>query len=155
MAEYGCSLMLLIFTMIAFAFVTVSLLVILRVKGQREQRELEQHSITADELHALLISNQDVLFFDVRLPLDLLAHSEIIPKAQRIFPEEVLQKPPLIAREKDAVVYCTRPSENLSSVTAQYLRTHFDGLSRNASLCPLPALLHERRLTEVCKARLV
>ena len=34
----------------------VSLVVIVRVKGQRDQRQLEQHSITADELHALLES---------------------------------------------------------------------------------------------------
>ena len=79
--------MLLTFTVIAVvAFVMLSLVVILRVKGQRDQRELEQHSITADELHALLASNQEVLLFDVRQPLDLLANSEIIPKAQRIPP---------------------------------------------------------------------
>jgi len=126
MAEYGYSFMSLIDAMIAFAFVTVSLLVIVRVKGQREQRELEQHSITAEELHALLASNQEVLLFDVRLPLDLLANSEIIPKAQRIPPEEVLQKPSLIPRDKDTVVYCTCPSDKTSrAVLRRALGLHF------------------------------
>jgi rhodanese-related sulfurtransferase len=106
--------MLLTFTVIAVAFAMLSLVVILRVKEKRDQRELEQHSITPDELHALLESNQEVLLFDVRQPLDLLANSEIIPKAQRIPPDEVLQRPSLIPREKDAVVYCTCPSDKTS-----------------------------------------
>ena len=59
--------MLLTFTIIAVAL-ALSLLVILRVKDQSEQRELEQHSITADQLHVLLASNQEILLFDVRQP---------------------------------------------------------------------------------------
>jgi len=41
---------------------------------QRDQCQIEQHSITAEELQALLASNQEVLLVDVRQPLDLLAH---------------------------------------------------------------------------------
>ena len=82
---------LLILSLIAVAFGMMSLIAFLRLRGYRDQRELEQHSITADELHMLLASNQEVLLFDVRQPLDLLADSEIIPKAQRIPPDEVLQ----------------------------------------------------------------
>jgi rhodanese-related sulfurtransferase len=118
--------MLLTFTVIAIACVMVSLVVILRVKGQRDQRQLEQHSITADELHALLESNQELLLFDVRQPLDLLANSEIIPKAQRIPPDEVLQRPSLIPREKDTVVYCTCPSDKTSrTILRRALALHF------------------------------
>jgi rhodanese-related sulfurtransferase len=118
--------MLLIFTVIAVGIVVLSLLVILHVRGQRDQRELEQHSITADELHRLLASNQDVLLFDVRQPLDLLANSAIIPKAQRIPPDEVLQKPSLIPREKDTVVYCTCPSDKTSrAILRRALALHF------------------------------
>jgi rhodanese-related sulfurtransferase len=118
--------MLLNFTVIAVAFVMLSLVVILRVKGQRDQRALEQHSITADELHALLESNQELLLFDVRQPLDLLANSEIIPKAQRIPPDEVLQRPSLIPREKDTVVYCTCPSDKTSrTILRRALALHF------------------------------
>jgi rhodanese-related sulfurtransferase len=118
--------MLLTFTVIVVAFAMLSLVVIFRVKGQRDQRELEQHSITADELHALLASNQEVLLFDVRQPLDLLANSEIIPKAQRIPPDEVLQKPSLIPREKDIVVYCTCPGDKTSrAVLRRAVALHF------------------------------
>jgi rhodanese-related sulfurtransferase len=118
--------MLLTFTVIAIAAVMLSLVVILHVKRGGNQRELEQHSITADELHALLASNQEVLLFDVRQPLDLLANSEIIPKAQRIPPDEVLQKPSLIPRDKDTVVYCTCPSDKTSrSVLRRALALHF------------------------------
>jgi rhodanese-related sulfurtransferase len=118
--------MLLTFTVIAVALMMLSLVTILRVKGQRDQRELEQHSITADELHALLASNQEVLLFDVRQPLDLLANSEIIPKAQRIPPDEVLRKPSLIPGEKDTVVYCTCPSDKTSrTILHRALALHF------------------------------
>ena len=71
--------MLLTLGVVAFA---VSLVV--RVKRRRDQREMDQHSISAEELHALLSSDQEVLLFDVRQPLDLLAYPEMIPKAQRI-----------------------------------------------------------------------
>jgi hypothetical protein len=60
---------------------------VVRVKRRRDQRDLEQHSITADELHALLASDPEVLLFDVRQPLDLLAYPEVIPKAERIAPD--------------------------------------------------------------------
>jgi rhodanese-related sulfurtransferase len=99
---------------IAVALGTMALIALLRVRRYRDQRELEQHSITADELHGLLESNQEISLFDVRQPLDLLADSEIIPKAQRIPPDEVLQNPSLIPREKDTVVYCTCPSDKTS-----------------------------------------
>ncbi len=51
------------------------------IKRARDRRELEQYSVTPEALHAMLASNRDVLVLDVRLPLDLLARSEIIPGA--------------------------------------------------------------------------
>ena len=117
---------LLTLSVIAVALGTMALVGLLRIKRHRDQRELEQHSITVDELHGLLASNQDVLLFDVRQPLDLLADSEIIPKAQRIPPDEVLQNPSLIPREKDTVVYCTCPSDKTSRVILRRaLALHF------------------------------
>jgi len=117
---------LLILSLIAVAFGMTSLIAFLRVRRYRDQRELEQHSIAADELHRLLASNQEVLLFDVRQPLDLLAGSEIIPKAQRIPPDEVLQNPSLIPREKDTVVYCTCPSDKTSrAILRRVLALHF------------------------------
>ena len=117
---------LLILSLIAVAFGMMSLIAFLRVRRYRDQRESEQHSIAADELHRLLASNQEVLLFDVRQPLDLLAGSEIIPKAQRIPPDEVLQNPSLIPREKDTVVYCTCPSDKTSrAILRRVLALHF------------------------------
>ncbi|HEX8894189.1 MAG TPA: rhodanese-like domain-containing protein, partial [Terriglobales bacterium] len=72
------------------------------------------HSITADALHALLLSNREVLLYDVRLPLDLLADSEIIPGATRVPPKDLLENPLLIPKDKDVVVYCTCPGDKTS-----------------------------------------
>ena len=99
---------------IAVAVVALSIAIMVWMKRARDKREMEQHRITAEELHSLLASDQKVLLFDVRQPLDLLAYSEIIPRAQRIPPKEVLEKPSLIPREKDVVVYCTCPSDKTS-----------------------------------------
>lgn len=90
------------------------LLIFLWIKHLRDRQEMERHSITPESLHRLLASNEDVLLFDVRLPLDLLADSEIIPGARRLAPKEVLQNPSLIPKEKDSVVYCTCPSDKTS-----------------------------------------
>jgi rhodanese-related sulfurtransferase len=62
----------------------------------------------------LLTSNQEVLLFDVRQPLDLLADSEVILGATRIPPRDVLQNPSLIPKDKDSVVYCTCPDDKTS-----------------------------------------
>jgi rhodanese-related sulfurtransferase len=86
------------------------------LKRARDRRELEQHSITPEALHGLLASNQEVLIFDVRLPLDLLGDSKIIPGAKRIPPHEVMEDPSLIPRGKDTIVYCTCPSDKTSLV---------------------------------------
>ena len=111
---------------IGVAALVMSLVIVRRMKRLRDQREMEQHSITAEELHALLASNQEVLLFDVRQPLDLLAYPEIIPKARRIAPNEVLERPSLIPKEKDAVVYCTCPSDKTSRlISEKALALHF------------------------------
>lgn len=84
------------------------------IKRARDLRELEQHSITPEALYGLLASGQEVLIFDVRLPLDLLADSDIIRGARRIPPQDVVENPSLIPREKDTIVYCTCPSDKTS-----------------------------------------
>jgi rhodanese-related sulfurtransferase len=118
-------------SIIGVTAVVTSLVIVRRVKRLREQREMGRHSITAEELHALLASSQEVLLFDVRQPLDLLAYPEIIPKARRIAPNELLEKPSLIPKEKDAVVYCTCPSDKTSrtvlrrALALQFFRVKF------------------------------
>jgi|HubBroStandDraft_3_1064219.scaffolds.fasta_scaffold911565_1 rhodanese-related sulfurtransferase len=103
----------------------LSALIIVRRKNRSDQREMERHSITPEQLHELLASNQEVLLFDVRQPLDLLAYPEIIPRAQRIPPEEVIKEPSLIPQEKEVVVYCTCPGDKTSrTVLRRGLRLH-------------------------------
>src|ERR1700680_2915151 len=98
----------------ALGTVVLCLLTVILMKHARDRRELELHSITPVALHTCLTSKQEVLLFDVRLPLDLLANSEIIVGATRIPPKELLENPLLIPKEKDSVVYCTCPGDKTS-----------------------------------------
>src|SRR6266576_5879012 len=92
---------------------------IVRIVQLRNRRELERYSIDADELHALLESKKDIVVLDVRQPLDLLAHSEIIPGAVRVPPKEVMEQAALIPKDKDSVIYCTFDSENTSRMVVK------------------------------------
>jgi rhodanese-related sulfurtransferase len=92
---------------------------LVRMRQLRRHRELEQHSIDADELHALLESRRDIVVLDVRQPLDLLAHSEIIPGAVRVPPKDVLDQAGLIPKDKDSVLYCTCASEKTSRMVLE------------------------------------
>jgi rhodanese-related sulfurtransferase len=101
------------------------------LKRERDRRRLEQYSITPEALHALLSSNQETLVFDVRLPLDVLVDSEIIPGARRITPKEVREVPGLIPLDRDTIVYCTCPTEKTSravlrkALAANFTRVKF------------------------------
>jgi rhodanese-related sulfurtransferase len=113
-------------TLIAICVAVACLLIVIWIKRTRNRRVIEQHSITPEALHSLLASNQEVLLFDVRQPLDLLADTEIIPGAKRIPPREILENPSLISREKDAVAYCTCPGDKTSrAITHRALALHF------------------------------
>src|SRR5258708_10218539 len=99
------------------AMCAAGLLVAVLVKRNRDTRdrlEMELHSITPEALHTLLVSNQDVLVFDVRQPLDLLGDSVIIPGAKWLAPLEAQENPSLIPQERNLVVYCTCPSDKTS-----------------------------------------
>ena len=104
--------MALSLVVIGIAVGCVAILVL--VKRHRNQSELEQHSISVEQLHSLMASDQKISLFDVRQPLDLLAYPEQIPGARRIPPKEVLDKPSLIPRDEDVVVYCTCPGDKTS-----------------------------------------
>jgi rhodanese-related sulfurtransferase len=101
-------------TLTAIGIVVLLIVLVQWNRRSRARREIEQYSITAEALRALFDSNREVLLFDVRLPLDLLANSEIIPGAVRIAPKEVLENPALIPQDKDSIVYCTCPSDKTS-----------------------------------------
>jgi rhodanese-related sulfurtransferase len=94
--------------------VAVALGVAYWIRRARDRRLLEQYSITPEALYALLAAKQETVIFDVRLPLDLLVDSEIIPGAKRIAPKEVVENPSVIPQNKDIIVYCTCPSEKTS-----------------------------------------
>jgi rhodanese-related sulfurtransferase len=95
---------------------------LIRMRTLRQRRELEEYSIEPEALHALLANDKEVLLFDVRQPLDLLAHSEIIPGAKRVPPKDVLEQVSVIPKEKDSVIYCTCPSEKTSKAILQKAR---------------------------------
>ncbi len=90
------------------------LFLIFWIRSRRAQRTLTQYSITPENLWTLKSSNRELLIFDVRQPLDLLAESEIIPGAMRLDPKDVIENPSLIPKERDAIVYCTCPSDETS-----------------------------------------
>jgi rhodanese-related sulfurtransferase len=102
-------------------------LIVRRIKRMRDQQLVERHSITPEQLHTLLATDQEVLVFDVRRPLDLLTDSEIIPGAKRIPPKQLLANPSLIPRDKDVVLYCTCAGDETSrTVLHKALSLHFN-----------------------------
>lgn len=107
--------MAMVLTLICVVVLVISLTTIVWKRRSRDQRRrMEQHAISPEQLYSLLGSHQDVALFDVRQPLDLLAHSEIIPGARRIPPAEVLAAPSLIPKDKESIVYCTCPGDKTS-----------------------------------------
>jgi rhodanese-related sulfurtransferase len=98
---------------IVLAVVLVSIVL---ARRRRDRRELERHTITPEDLHALMASQQKVLVVDVRQPLDLLGDSVIIPGARWLAPDDVRANPSLLPAETDLVVYCTCPSDKTSRV---------------------------------------
>jgi rhodanese-related sulfurtransferase len=95
---------------------------VIRIRRVRAKRELDEYSIEPEALYKLLEMNKDLPVFDVRLPLDLLAHSEIIPGAKRVPPKEVLDQMSAIPKERDSVVYCTCTSEKTSRMVLKKAR---------------------------------
>lgn len=79
-----------------------------------DRREMEQHTIIPEELHALLASKSDVLVFDVRQPLNVLGDSVVVPGAKRVDPQKLLDDPSLIPATEQVIVYCTCPSDKTS-----------------------------------------
>ena len=113
------------------AVIAVVLAIAYWIKRARDRRELERHSITPEALRALLAADREVLVFDVRLPLDLLADSDIIPGATRVAPKDIEADPSLIPQERDVIVYCTCPSDKSSravlhkALAMNFLRVKF------------------------------
>jgi len=101
-------------TLTAICIAALCVPIFLWNKRTKHTREMERHSISAEDLESLLASNPGVLLLDVRQPLDLLAYPEIIAGAKRIPSDEVLANPSLLPKDKDIVIYCTCPSDKTS-----------------------------------------
>jgi rhodanese-related sulfurtransferase len=119
--------------LVAICVVGLAVLIfgIVRMTQLKRHRELEKYSIEPEQLHELMTKNKDVVLLDVRQPLDLLAHSEIIPGAKRVPPKDVIEQAGLIPKEKDSVLYCTCVSEKTSrmilekALALQFTRVKF------------------------------
>ena len=107
-------------------FVMVGIFTVLWLKAEKERREIERHSIEPEDLYALMSSKPDVLLFDVRQPLDLLAEAEMIPGARRVPPKEIEQVSVSVPKDRDLFVYCTCPSDKTSrEMTRRALALNF------------------------------
>jgi rhodanese-related sulfurtransferase len=100
-------------------FVVIGIFATLWIKAERDRREIERHSIEPEDLFALMRSKPDVMLFDVRQPLDLLAEAEIIPGARRVPPKEIERVSVDVPKDRDLFVYCTCPSDKTSREMAR------------------------------------
>jgi len=103
-----------IFVLLILAVLAAAVALFVSLKRRRDREEIDRYSISPEELHGRLTSGQQVHLFDVRLPLDLLAYTYIIPGSQRIPPDDILTNPKLIPADQDAIIYCTCPSDRTS-----------------------------------------
>jgi rhodanese-related sulfurtransferase len=70
------------------------------------KREVRAKSIEPEALY-MLVNTKQVLLYDVRQPLDFLAHPEIIPGATRIAPKDIAEQTAHFSRDQNSVIYCT------------------------------------------------
>jgi len=95
------------------------------VKRLREKREIAAKSIEPKALYELLKAKR-VLLYDVRQPLDFLAHPEIIPGAARIAPKDIAEQTASFPRDQESVIYCTGGDEETSQMVMGKARAlHF------------------------------
>lgn len=92
---------------------------IIWMRRRARRREMLSHTITPETLHDLLDSDQKPAVVDLRLPLDFLVHTEIIPGAQRISPREIVANPDMLSKDQDYVLYCTCPGEDTSGIVLE------------------------------------
>jgi rhodanese-related sulfurtransferase len=91
------------------AIVVVMLcVVVVGLVGRRvfTKRHVSGKSIEPEDLYELMKAKQ-VLLYDVRQPLDFLAHPEIIPGAMRIAPRDIAEETATFSRDQNSVIYCT------------------------------------------------
>lgn len=92
------------------AIAIVASALIQRARKRREARDIVRYGISAELLHRRLKSEADLLLYDVREPLDLLAHPEIIKGAKWLSPHRVPVQAVEISKEREIVIYGTAHS---------------------------------------------
>ncbi|MBB5340639.1 rhodanese-like domain-containing protein [Tunturiibacter gelidoferens] len=97
---------------VAVVCIVVAGLIVRRVLAKREVRE---KSIEPEALYALLKAKK-ILLYDVRQPLDFLAHPEIIPGATRIAPKDIAEHTAEFSRDQNSVIYCTGGDDETSQM---------------------------------------
>jgi rhodanese-related sulfurtransferase len=85
------------------------------IKRLRAKREIEANSIEPEALYKLLKAKQ-ILLYDVRQPLDFLAHPEMIPGATRIAPKDIAEETASFSRDQNSVIYCTGDGDDTSQM---------------------------------------
>jgi rhodanese-related sulfurtransferase len=101
----------------AICAVTLCVLILgwFAVRRLNAKREIEAKSIEPEALFRLLEAKQ-ILLYDVRQPLDFLAHPEIIPGAMRIPPKEIAEQTASFSRDQNSVIYCTGGDDETSQM---------------------------------------
>jgi rhodanese-related sulfurtransferase len=85
------------------------------------RQEIKAKSIEPEALHELLETKQ-VLLYDVRQPLDFLAHPEITPGAMRIPPKDIAEQTSSFSRNQNSVIYCTGGDDETSQMVLRKAR---------------------------------
>src|SRR3984957_17071447 len=85
------------------------------------KREVRAKTIEPEELNRLLKSKQ-VLLYDVRQPLDFLAHPEMIPGAIRIAPKHIADQTAHFSRDQNSVIYCTGGDDETTQMVLRKAR---------------------------------
>ncbi len=91
---------------IGTAVLCVVIFGLIMMRRLHAKREIEAKSIEPEALYELLNAKQ-VLLYDVRQPLDFLAHPEIIPGARRIAPKDIAEQTASFSRDQNSVIYYT------------------------------------------------
>jgi rhodanese-related sulfurtransferase len=104
-------------TVAAICAVALCVLILgwIAMRRLRAKREIEAKSIEPEALYKLLIAKQ-ILLYDVRQPLDFLAHPEIIPGAVRIPPKDIAEQTASFSRDQNSVIYCTGDDHETSQM---------------------------------------
>src|SRR5258708_6532580 len=100
---------------IVAAGICVLIFAVVMVRRVLAKREIEEKSIGPEVLYEALKTKQ-VLLYDVRQPLDFLAHPEIISGAVRIAPKDIAEQTASFARDQNSVIYCTGGDDETSSM---------------------------------------